>query len=484
MNQKQFQTACHGPTLTISVCQSIKKGIGIKRINFLIREFTMQITDFFESRVNEYLNHFVGNIILKSEKQRTYAKNIAGVSLVASVGTPIFAILYYLMGLNICAAGILGGGSGIMLAPYILKCTQSILLSRTIAIVSLYFIFLIICFSMQGIMSACTYWFLTMPVAAVFMGGMIPGIFWAVIVSATIIFMHYYEQSGRAFMNMVADNPMLLQTASILGLILVITSLAILFDSSKNHSIKQMKKAKNELEKTAGELSGLISLISESIIKIKKETGLISERTEVMADTLVDQEKVLRSSALSMKDIAIHTQNNSDNAGIAKSMVLSTGELALSCEQIMRELLQNMIEVSDLSDNVIDDLNQFKENNGKETENFMQGKTDEKICGISKSIANINVIAAKGKAKALNSKPTIMDLLSSSRKVTRLVSQVYLNSHQQALSNDIAAASISRINNSAKQISTSSIEIADSVKSLDDSIKNLECFITEITKNK
>lgn len=447
----------------------------------------MRITEFFESRINEYQNHFLDSIVLRSEKQQTYAKNIAGVSLVASVGVPIFAILYFCLGLPICAAGILGGGSGLMLAPHILKFTQNILLSRIIAIISLYIIFLIICFSMQGIMSACTYWFLTMPVAAVFMGGMFPGIFWAVIVSATIIYMHYYEQSGRTFMNMVAENPLLLQTSSIIGLMLVITSLAILFDSSKNHSIKQMKKAKNDLEKTAGELSGLISLISESIVRIKKETGVISEKTVVMADAMINQEKLLQSSALSMKDIALHTQSNSDNAGIAKNMVLSTGELTLSCEQVMRELLQNMIEVSELSDNAIDDLTLIKENRKKEAGSFILDKADgedkARLCRISKSIASINIIAAKGKTEALKSKPTIADLLSSSRKVTRLVSQVYLNSHQQALSNDIAAASISRINDSAKQISAYSIEIADSVKGLDESIKNLESFINKITNN-
>lgn len=447
----------------------------------------MRIVKRIEAGIHEYLNYFIAHDKSVSEKQKTYEKNIAGVSLVAAGGVPVFALLYIIMGLDLSAAGILVGGAGIMLSPHLLKVTGSPIISRSTAILSLYSIFIIICFSMHGVKSACAYWFITIPAAAVFMGGFIPGVFWLLVSAASVSAMHYYEVSGGTFMNLDASNPLFLQTSSIIGLICVITSLAILFDNSKNHSFRQLKKAKTELEKTADELKDLISEISGAILRIKKETGIISEKTSLMAKSSVTQEKLLEISSLTMKDIAVHTQNNTENAGIAKSMVISVENLAISCEQIMRNQILHMIEVSTLSDKVIDTLNQLREIRDRNKGAFIIDNSDKeiksRICCISRDIAEISRITSQGRAESLNSTQAMTELLSSSRKVTRLVSQVYLNSHQQALSNEIAASGIGSINASAHQISSSAIEIAASIKSLNESVSNLENFIHEIAGN-
>lgn len=438
----------------------------------------MHIIDFFEGLINDYLDQFVNTNVIVSERRQTYAKNIAGVSLVAAVSVPLFAVLYAYIGLHIGAVGIIGGGLGIMISPYILKHTQNILLARTMILVSLYLTFLIICFSTQGIQAACTYWLLSIPVTAVFMGGIIPGIFWSCVVTGTVIFMHCYEISGGTFMNQTTDHRLLLLTASITGLILVVTSLTMLFESSKNQSYLQVKKAKTTLEKTTEELTILINMISSSIIRTKRETGIISDKAEIMANAMHKQESLLESAAKTMTDIAKHTQSNTGNAAIAKKEALYAGELASLCEEILRMLLQKMIEVSDLTDNVIDSI--IPEQTGT-SRNTNQENYKRKIDRIAEDIARINIIAGKGKTEALNANPKVTDLLSSSKKVSKLVSQVYLNSHQQALSNEIAASNINSIKNSAKDISASSSEIANSVKSLDDSIRDLEIFLSTIT---
>lgn len=437
----------------------------------------MKLVDHFETILNRYLESFVNKEEIISERKQAYAKNIAGVSLVAVFSVPFFAILYSCIGLNIGAAGIMTGGAGILVSPYVLKSTRNLLLARAMILASLYFIFLVICFSTQGIESACTYWLLSIPVAAVFMGGIMPGIFWAAIVSATIVLMHVYEINGGKYMNQATDHRLLLETSSIVGLICVVTSLAILFESSKNQSYSKVKNSKTKLERTTGELSVLIKMISSSLMHTKKETGVIAEKAEVMAKAMKNQEILLESATQSMKDIAKHTFNNSGNAGIAKKEAMQAGELSCECEEILRQLLRKMIDVSDYSESIIDCLNKDQYITAIPMPDDDQDACMDKI---TEKIAKISILSGQGKTEALKAKPTLSELLSLSRKVARLVSQVYLNSRQQALSNEIAASNISSIKDSAKEISASSVEIAKSVKNLDDSVKSLEGFIASI----
>ncbi len=185
-----------------------------------------------------------------------YAKNLIGVALINCIAAPAYALLYYYLQMYLAAFVILGVGFFILASILVLKLSHSLFLARELILVSFFFGITWLSYHLGGLSSATTFWVLITPLIAIFLGGMVDGLFWCVICIVAILVFSWQEASGTTLPAFLIPYPTLLQTTSLIGLLLVILWLVYFFEIGKREATQEIMIINKKLRQATKEAEG------------------------------------------------------------------------------------------------------------------------------------------------------------------------------------------------------------------------------------
>lgn len=208
----------------------------------------------------------------------SYAKNLFGITLIACIAAPTYALFYYYMHLYLAAFVIFCLGCIILSAALLFPLHGSLFLTREWILVSLFLVISWLSYHLGGLSSATTFWLIMPPLIAIFSGGIMDGLVWSLICVITILIFSGLEYYGVSLPTFLLPNPTLLQTTSLIGLILVILGLVYFFETERREATQEVlsinKKlclAKEEAENSAEKAKTANHLKTEFLANMSHE---------------------------------------------------------------------------------------------------------------------------------------------------------------------------------------------------------------------
>lgn len=184
---------------------------------------------------------FIPHDLNKDTVKLAHARNFVGSGVVSMFAAPCFMIFYFFL-VNIQAVfAILAAELVILLALFILKGTSSLLLAGNMMLCALASILWWLTYYLGGLYAAPSYWFVLLPLVAVFMGGMVLGYVWCFISLFIITIMYVLQYLHATFPSTVVINPLLLQWISISGLLLIVMALVHFYDFGKKVTLAKLR---------------------------------------------------------------------------------------------------------------------------------------------------------------------------------------------------------------------------------------------------
>lgn len=179
----------------------------------------------------------------------SYAKNIISCILVACIATPTYAILYYYLNYHLAAIVILLTGTLIISAGLLLQTKHSIFWSRQLIVAPLFFCIVWLSYSLGGLTAPPSSWLVLPPLIAIFLGGRKDSIFWGSCSVSVIILFFFLKYLQLSSVPIIIPHLLLLEGASLGGLIIIILWLESLFEKGRRVAIKEIQKANQELRR-------------------------------------------------------------------------------------------------------------------------------------------------------------------------------------------------------------------------------------------
>src|SRR5579883_1356707 len=118
--------------------------------------------------VQRTFNKFVPDAIKQDALQYSYAKNILGCMIIATVAAPAYAILYYVLNFYLATYVLFLFTLVIALSAYLFQYIKSIEIMREIVVSSVFLCLLWLTYHLGGIISAASFWLIIPPLLAVF----------------------------------------------------------------------------------------------------------------------------------------------------------------------------------------------------------------------------------------------------------------------------------------------------------------------------
>jgi len=214
---------------------------------------------------------------LHSLDSYSQAKTIAGSGIIAAITIPVFSLLYYSLSHHYAAVAILGFGGIVFISLLLLKYLGLVNFSRELIIAGFYLLILWLTFSMSGIMAPSAYWFTLIPLLALFMGGYVPGIIWAIISCSTVLSLYFLQDAVSILPASPISNILLLQAISIIGLVGVIFALAMFYQTAKDQILTNLQQA-----------IALIQLNGEQLVKTNLNLQALSAAVQATLESTTD----------------------------------------------------------------------------------------------------------------------------------------------------------------------------------------------------
>ncbi len=198
--------------------------------------------------VQRTFNKFVPDAIKQDALQYSYAKNILGCMIIATVAAPAYAILYYVLNFYLATYVLFLFTLVIALSAYLFQYIKSIEIMREIVVSSVFLCLLWLTYHLGGIISAASFWLIIPPLLAVFFGGGLrEGFLWGVFCAFSILVLYFLQYFNMPLPVSPIQNILLLQVTSICGLITVILFLTYFFERGKHEAAHQIKEADRQL---------------------------------------------------------------------------------------------------------------------------------------------------------------------------------------------------------------------------------------------
>jgi|GEM_PF-5148598 len=208
----------------------------------------------------------------------SYAKNLVGSMLIASIAAPFYAILYYLLNFPRASYLILAVWLMIIISILVLKYFSSLFLSRELIVFSIFFCLTWLTYSMEGLNAPTSIWLILPPMLAIFFGSMLSGIFWTCLCLIEALIFLYLDYANFSLPRSPISHPILLQALSLGGLIVTIFFLVYFFELGKREATqenrvanKKLQLAKEEAEELAKKAEVANRLKSEFLANMSHE---------------------------------------------------------------------------------------------------------------------------------------------------------------------------------------------------------------------
>ena len=216
-------------------------------------------TQRWSGRYLDVAHRFIPVALLQDAAQTARASNVVNAAVMAGTAGPLYALAYWLLGLEMAAVEILLCCAVMLSAPPVLRLTGSVVAAREVFLCALFFNFSWLSWHLGGIVSPTVSWLITGPVVAMFLGGKHCAGFWLAMSCASATLIYLLEAHGLAQpLAPRADMP-LLHLVCDLGLYVVVLVFVLLFELTKNEGFSRLRQALATINELAirDELTGI-----------------------------------------------------------------------------------------------------------------------------------------------------------------------------------------------------------------------------------
>ena len=202
---------------------------------------------------------FIPAALQQDAAQAARAANVVNAAVMAGTAGPLYALAYWLLGLEMAAIEILLCCAVMLAAPPVLRLTGSVVAARELFLCALFFNFSWLSWHLGGIVSPTVSWLITGPVVAMFLGGKHCAGFWLAMSCASATLIYLLEANGLAQPVTLRTDMPLLHLVCDLGLYVVVLVFVLLFELTKNEGFSRLRQALATINELAirDELTGI-----------------------------------------------------------------------------------------------------------------------------------------------------------------------------------------------------------------------------------
>ena len=162
----------------------------------------------------------------------------------------IYAIIFYLMGCTVGAAGLVMGVGLSWACVVSMRMGGSSFVTGNLLTASFFCVVTVLACRLGGHGSPAHPWYVAVPIMALCTAGRRSAIVWLVVALSSLSLFYVLDRAGHVFPNDVAAHLYgLLAVLGWTGLTLLVFALAVLFDVFKERTFAQLKAAESELRK-------------------------------------------------------------------------------------------------------------------------------------------------------------------------------------------------------------------------------------------
>ncbi|OIJ43939.1 bifunctional diguanylate cyclase/phosphodiesterase [Massilia timonae] len=204
-------------------------------------------------------HRFIPAALQQDAAQAARAGNVVNAAVMAGTAGPLYALAYWLLGLETAAVEILLCCAVMLSAPPVLRLTGSAVAAREVFLCALFFNFSWLSWHLGGIVSPTVSWLITGPVVAMFLGGKRCAGFWLAMSCASATLIYLLEANGLAQPLTPRTDMPLLHLVCDLGLYVVVLVFVLLFELTKNDGFSRLRQALATINELAirDELTGI-----------------------------------------------------------------------------------------------------------------------------------------------------------------------------------------------------------------------------------
>jgi diguanylate cyclase (GGDEF)-like protein len=186
------------------------------------------------------------------------AENVVNAALMAATAGPLYALAYWLLGLKLAAFEILACCLFMLMAPPVLRLSGSIAAALELFLCALFFNFTWLTWHLGGIHAPTASWLITAPVVAMFLGGVISGVFWLVMSCTAAAAIWGLPAAGWAAPGSTLVDMPLLHLICNRGRYVVVLVFVLLFELTKTEGFVKLQRALSTINELAirDELTG------------------------------------------------------------------------------------------------------------------------------------------------------------------------------------------------------------------------------------
>jgi len=210
-------------------------------------------------RYLDIAQRFIPATLQQDAKLNARAGNVVNAAVCAGTAGPLYALAYWLLGLETAAVEILLCCAVMLAAPPVLRLSGSVVAAREVFLCGLFFNFSWLSWHLGGIVSPTVSWLITGPVVAMFLGGIRCAGFWLAMSCASATLIYALEAHGIAQPAAPAADMPLLHLVCDLGLYVVVLVFVLLFELTKNDGFSRLRQALATINELAirDELTGI-----------------------------------------------------------------------------------------------------------------------------------------------------------------------------------------------------------------------------------
>ena len=204
-------------------------------------------------------HRFIPAALQQDAAQAARAVNVVNATVMAGTAGPLYALAYWLLGLETAAVEILLCCAVMLSAPPVLRLTGSVVVAREVFLCALFFNFTWLSWHLGGIVSPTVSWLITGPVVAMFLGGKRCAGIWLAMSCAGATLIYLLEANGLAQPQAPRTDMPLLHLVCDLGLYVVVLVFVLLFELTKNDGFSRLRQALATINELAirDELTGI-----------------------------------------------------------------------------------------------------------------------------------------------------------------------------------------------------------------------------------
>lgn len=218
--------------------------------------------------IKQSVDWFIPLEYREEEFQQCRARIVVSFSFFLSVWGPLFAAAYYF------TPNVTWGGLGCLVAtlmlvqvPFTLRYSRSLALAGNCFILNVFLLVCYLSYAAGGHGAPPLAWNTALPMFAIAIVGYRYGLLWAAITLLTFSAFYGYEQLGYQVARHMTDAQLnAMNFVGLCGLLLLILSMTMLYESHQNRSERILKLANDKLAETSGHLHAIVDCAADGIL--------------------------------------------------------------------------------------------------------------------------------------------------------------------------------------------------------------------------